>query len=76
MRSTFILEVGDIVMLVTFQSVTNIIICQNVMLVTDMLCWRHEIQPGAKFNKILPSEELTSVTNIIIRQNVMLVTDI
>ena len=38
-------------MLVTFQSVTNIIISQNVMLVTNMLCWRHEIQPGAKFNK-------------------------
>ena len=34
-------------MLVTSQSVTNIIICQNMMLVTDMLCWRHEIQPGA-----------------------------
>ena len=42
-------------MLVTFQSVTNIIICQNVMLVTDMLCWRHEIQPGAKFNHFFPS---------------------
>ena len=25
------------------------------MLVTDMLCWRHEIQPGAKFNKFVPS---------------------
>ena len=42
-------------MLVTFQSVINIIICQNVLLVTDMLCWRHEIQPGAKFNKFFPS---------------------
>ena len=26
-------------MLVTFQSVTNIIICHNVMLVTDIWCW-------------------------------------
>ena len=33
--------------MVTVQSVTNSIICQNVMLVTDMLCWRHEIQFGA-----------------------------
>ena len=31
------------------------IICQNVMSVTDMLCWRHEIQPGAKFNNFFPS---------------------
>ena len=22
-----------------------------MMLMTDMLCWRQEIQPGAKFNK-------------------------
>ena len=29
----------------------NITICQNVMLVTDMLCLRHGIQPAAKFNK-------------------------
>ena len=42
-------------MLVTFQSVTSIIICQNVVLVTDMLCWRHEIPPDAKFDKIFPS---------------------
>ena len=50
------------------------------MLVTDFLCWRHEIQPGAEFNEFVSSltdpEGLTSVTNIIIRQNVMLVTDI
>ena len=39
-------------MLVTSQSVTNIIICQNVMMVTDMLCWRHEIQLGSIFNTI------------------------
>ena len=38
-------------MLGTIQAVTNII-CQNVMLLTDKLCWRHEIQPGAKFNEI------------------------
>ena len=69
-------------MLVTFQSVINIIIYQNAMLVTDMLCWRHEIQPGAKFNKYnfphlkTDLKGLTSNTNIIIRQNVMLVTDI
>ena len=65
-------------MLVTLQSVTSIIICQNVMLVIDMLCWRHEIQPGVKFKKKVPTdpEALVSVTNIIIRQNVMLVTDI
>ena len=68
-------------MLVTSQSVTNIIFCHNVMLVTDMLCWRHKIQPGAIFNTIFlylwtNPEGITSVTNIIIRQNVMLVTDI
>ena len=39
--------VGDIFcILVTFQSVTNFTE-MNVMLVTDILCWRHEIQPGA-----------------------------
>ena len=26
-----------------------------MLLVTDMLCWRHEIQQGAKFNHFLPS---------------------
>ena len=25
-------------------------ICQNVMLMTDIICWTHEIQPVAKFN--------------------------
>ena len=40
-------------MLVTSQSVANIIICQNVMLVTDILCWRHDHQPGSTiFNTI------------------------
>ena len=36
----------------TSQSVINIIICQNVILVSDMLRWRYEIQPGAIFNTI------------------------
>ena len=37
--------------LITFQSFTNIIIYQNVMYVTDILCRGREIHLGAKFNK-------------------------
>ena len=29
--------------------------CQNLMLVTDMLCWRHEIQSVAKSMKFCQS---------------------
>ena len=38
---------GDIVMLVKFPSVINIILCQNVMWVTDMLCWRRIPVPNS-----------------------------
>ena len=38
---------GDIVMLVKFPSVINIILCQNVMWVTNMLCWRRILVPNS-----------------------------
>ena len=41
-------HIGDI--LIGYQvTVTHIKICHNVMLVTDLLCWRHEIYLGTKF---------------------------
>ena len=36
----------------TFQSVTNIIICENVALVTEIVCWTHEMHLGAKLNQV------------------------
>ena len=51
--------------LVTFQLVTNIIICQNVMLVTDIWCWCLTLNVG----DVTCHQHISSPSSVVTRKN-------